>query len=239
MTALIPLHFDQADVRMVMREGEPWWVLNDVCSTIGISGPRMAAARLFNWQKDYVWIPDAIGRQRKTLVVNEAGIYGLVIGSNKAEAERFAHWLFKDVLPSIRKYGSYPPPETTPSHTILEESPWEGIETKTVGQRFKQERLRWEADNARSFADVPSFSKRIIMAIEDDMGGATKGNRLHIMTVAGLDTLYILTGRRTMTEPERALRDTYRNAEPQRRQAMIAQIGATLQLGRSSADDVA
>lgn len=173
------------------------------------------------------------------IVVNEAGIYKLVLGSRKAVAEEFERWLTCDVIPSIRKFGSYPPPEITPSLPILDESPWEGIETKTVGQRFCQERLRWEAENKRSFADVPSFSKRIIMAIEDDMGGATKGNRLHIMTVAGLDTLYILTGRRTMTEPERALRDTYRNAEPQRRQAMIAQIGATLHLGRSGADDPA
>lgn len=229
MNALIPLHFDQADVRMVMRDGEPWWVLNDVCASIGLASPRVAAARLFSWQKDYVWISDAIGRSRQTLAVNEAGIYGLVIGSNKPQAERFAHWLFSEVLPSIRRYGSYPPPAPAPVAPIADEEAWDAVSTTTIGERFRQERLRWEAENGRPMAGtIPSFSKPVVRAIEDDMGGVKKGRRLEIMTLAGLDVLYILTGRRTMTAPERALRDAYREAEGDHRRAMLSQIGVTL-----------
>lgn len=81
MAALIPLHFEASDVRMIMRDDEPWWVLNDVCRILEILNPRQAATRLRDWQKDDVSITDAIGRQQLTSIVNEAGIYKLVLNS--------------------------------------------------------------------------------------------------------------------------------------------------------------
>lgn len=75
---------------MIMRDGEPWWVLIDVCRILGVKNPRDAANRLWDWQRDYVGISDAIGRQRQTIIVNEAGVYSLILASNKPIAESFA-----------------------------------------------------------------------------------------------------------------------------------------------------
>jgi hypothetical protein len=66
----------------------------------------------------------------------------------------------------------------------------------TIGSRFKEERLLWEARTNSSFSDAPCFSKAIIIAIESDRGGINKSQRLEMMILAEMDVLYILTGRR-------------------------------------------
>lgn len=211
MSGLIPLHFDSFDVRMILRDGVPWWVLADVCRVVGIKNHRDAATRLYDWQKDDVGISDAIGRQQKTLVVNEAGIYGLVIGSNKPEAEAFARWLFAEVLPSIRKYGKYPPP---PVADLVDQSRWQGM-GQTMAERFREERMLWEERHARAFAgSVPGFSKNVVQAIERGAGKILTLERLHMLTLAEVDVLYILTGRRRFSLAEHRLIDQVRTALP-------------------------
>lgn len=224
MTDIVPLHFDQADVRMVLRDGEPWWVLNDVCAILEIANPRHAATRLRDWQKG-VAISDTLGGRQEMVVVNEAGIYKLALGSRKAVAEEFERWLTCDVLPSIRKFGSYPPPEVSPTPTVDTEGPWDGRE-KTIGQRFLEERLRWEAEMGMPLAKVHSMSKHIIRAIEDDMGGMKNKNRIEYLTYAGIDVLYVMTGAKTLTVGERTLRNAYRVASPDDRSAWLAKAQA-------------
>lgn len=221
MTALIPLHFDQADIRMVIRDGEAWWVLRDLCAVLRIKNHRDAATRLWDWQKDGVGISDAIGRQQKTIIVNEAGAYSLILDSKRPEAERFARWLFQEVLPSIRKHGSYPPPTIAFTPTVDQETPWDGRE-KTLGERFREERLRVEAENGFELAHAPNMSKHVIRAIEDNMGGIRNKNRIEYLTYAGMDVLYIMTGERTLTPSERALRDAYRIAPSDQRELLLA-----------------
>ncbi|WP_103730663.1 BRO family protein [Novosphingobium sp. HII-3] len=222
MKALIPLHFEKTNVRMIMRDHVPWWVLNDVCSEFGIANPRDAASRLWDWQKDYVGITDAIGRSRRTLVINEAGIYGLAFNSRKPEVERFVRWLFSEVLPSIRQHGCYPPPANELAPQIDDQSPWDGTES-TVGQRFREERERWEAETGYKLADtIPGFSNSVARAIEEDLGGIRKGARMEMLLYAEIDVLYVMTGRRTLTNAERALRNAYRVADPAQRTSILS-----------------
>lgn len=93
--------------RVVDRNGEPWFVLSEVCKKLGIVNVSDAAARLDDDEKDNIGISDAIGRTRSTIVINEPGLYTLVLRSTKPEAKVFKKWVTSEVLPSIRRTGGY------------------------------------------------------------------------------------------------------------------------------------
>lgn len=96
--------------------GEPWFVAKDVCGILEIGNNRDAVSSLDDDEKDYVGIPDAIGRNRMTTVISEPGLYSLILRSHKPEAKAFKRWVTHEVLPSIRKTGGYikTNPEDTP-----------------------------------------------------------------------------------------------------------------------------
>lgn len=98
---------DDRPFRIIDRDGEPWFVLADVCRELGISNVGDAASRLDADEKDDIGIADAIGRKQKTVIVNESGLYSLILTSRKPAAKRFKKWVTKEVLPSIRKTGGY------------------------------------------------------------------------------------------------------------------------------------
>lgn len=93
--------------RIVDRDGEPWFVLADVCRELDIANPRDAAARLDPDEKDAVGISDAIGRTQQMTIINESGLYSVILRSNKEAAKKFKKWVTSEVLPSIRKTGGY------------------------------------------------------------------------------------------------------------------------------------
>lgn len=93
--------------RVVDRDGEPWFVLNEVCAKLEIANPRDAASRLDDDEKDAVGIADAIGRTQKTTIISESGLYSLILTSRRPEAKRFKKWVTSEVLPTIRKTGRY------------------------------------------------------------------------------------------------------------------------------------
>lgn len=108
MNALVHnFDFEGHAVRMQMLRDEPWFVLTDVCRVLDIKNARDAASRLDDDEKDDVGITDAIGRQQKTTVINESGLYSLILTSRKDEAKRFKKWVTSEVLPAIRRTGFY------------------------------------------------------------------------------------------------------------------------------------
>lgn len=98
---------DDRPFRITDINGEPWFVLGDVCRELGIANPRDAASRLDGDEKDAVGISDATGRVQNQTIINESGLYSLILRSTKAEAKPFKKWVTKEVLPSIRKSGGY------------------------------------------------------------------------------------------------------------------------------------
>ena len=95
------------DVRMVMQGDEPWWVLKDVCKVLGLSNSRMVADRLDEDEVSQTYITDSLGRQQETTVINESGLYSVILRSDKPEAKAFKRWVTHEVLPSIRRTGRY------------------------------------------------------------------------------------------------------------------------------------
>ncbi len=96
--------FRGASLRTLTDEaGEPWFVAKDVCDILEISNPSDALKRLDDDERSRF----NLGRQGETNIVNEAGLYVLVLGSRKPEAHEFKRWVTHEVLPSIRKHGGY------------------------------------------------------------------------------------------------------------------------------------
>ena len=85
------------------KAGEPWFVAKDVCDILGHSNVSMALDRLDDDERSKF----NLGRQGETNIVNEAGLYVLVLGSRKPEAHEFKRWVTHEVLPQIRRTGGY------------------------------------------------------------------------------------------------------------------------------------
>lgn len=98
---------DKDEFRVVDRHGEPWFILTEVCKKLGIANASDAAGRLDEDEKDTIGITDSISRSRQTMIINESGLYSLILSSRKVEAKRFKKWITSEVLPSIRKTGAY------------------------------------------------------------------------------------------------------------------------------------
>lgn len=97
---------------MTDEQGEPWFVLKDICGALGITNTRNVAGRLGGDCIRPADVTDNLGRLRQTNVVNEAGLYEVIIRSDKPEAVQFRLWVTSEVLPSIRKHGMYATPAT-------------------------------------------------------------------------------------------------------------------------------
>lgn len=109
MGDVIPLAFEDNLVRAVERQGEPWFVGNDVCRAMSLANPRTSLERLDEDEKG-VHTVDTPGGSQTVIIVSEAGVYRLVFTSRKPEAEKFKRWLAHDVLPALRKHGKYAVP---------------------------------------------------------------------------------------------------------------------------------
>ena len=94
------------DVRIILQNDEPWFVAKDVCECLEISNSRQALSRLDTDEKADVILNDG-SQNRKMNIVNEYGLYNLVLSSRKPEAKEFKRWITHEVLPSLRKYGTY------------------------------------------------------------------------------------------------------------------------------------
>lgn len=91
------------EVRTVMVSDEPWFVAADVCKALELSNPTVAVSRLDEDERAKF----NLGRQGEGIIVNEAGLYSLILGSRKPEAKVFKRWITHDVIPAIRKTGGY------------------------------------------------------------------------------------------------------------------------------------
>lgn len=113
MNDLVAFQFGSYEVRTVLIDGEPWWVLKDVCDVLGIGNSRDVKDRLEDDERG-VGLIDTLGGKQEMIIVNESGLYSVILRSDKQEAKEFKRWITHDVLPSIRKTGGYYLPKTLP-----------------------------------------------------------------------------------------------------------------------------
>ena len=107
MNELQVFSYNSSEVRTVMRDGEPWFVLKDVCRVLEISDHKVVIRRLDKDEVCQIPLTDSMGRKQKTWLINESGLYSVILRSDKPEAKKFTRWVTHEVLPTIRRTGGY------------------------------------------------------------------------------------------------------------------------------------
>jgi prophage antirepressor-like protein len=156
MSNLIPFEFESHALRVNMdAAGQPWFVAADVCAALSIGNSRMALDRLDADEKGVSSI-DTPGGSQEMSVVNESGLYNLVLGSRKPEAKRFKRWVTHEVLPAIRKTGTY---ASTASATSLA-----SVASVATVQSVTHDRVNALLSIGEALVRVPGVKPGIAMA---------------------------------------------------------------------------
>ena len=129
-------------VRSIMINNEPYFVGKDVAEILGYGNTRDALARHVDEEdKDAVGIHDAIGRQQDTILINESGLYSLILSSKLPNAKKFKRWVTSEVLPAIRKHGVF-------AVDAMLNDPDSMIAALQAYKEERQRRLLLESENA-------------------------------------------------------------------------------------------
>lgn len=136
------------EVRTIQKEGDPWFVLKDVCNVLNIGNSRDVVARLDQDEKGVGQI-DTLGGKQEMTIINESGLYNVILRSDKPEAKPFRKWVTSEVLPTIRRHGMYATPDTVEKMLADPDTTIKLLET------IKQERAARLALEAQAEADKP------------------------------------------------------------------------------------
>lgn len=98
-------------IRTVEREGDVWFVGKDIAEALGYSNPRKALIDHVDDEDKGVTKCDTLGGGQEMTIINESGLYSLVLSSKLPNAKKFKRWVTAEVLPSIRRHGAYMTPE--------------------------------------------------------------------------------------------------------------------------------
>lgn len=156
--------YSNQEVRSTVINGDPWFVAKDVCDVLEISNPTQAINRLDEDERSML----NIGRQGEANVVNESGLYSLILGSRKPEAKQFKRWITHEVIPSIRQHGAYMTPSTiekvlTDPDFIIQMA--NQMKTEQEKNRVLQQKI--EADKPKvHFAESVEISKDSILVAD-------------------------------------------------------------------------
>ena len=113
---IVPFLYGQHEIRtMSDQNGDPWFVAKDVCDVLGIENSRDAVGRVEEDEKNTVRLIDGNRGNPNTTIINESGLYNLIFRSDKPEARAFRRWVTHEVLPALRKTGTY----TVPAGKLL------------------------------------------------------------------------------------------------------------------------
>lgn len=100
-------HKEFGELKAIEINGEPWFVGKDIAEKLGYVNAQKAVRTHVDEEDKGVTVLDTPGGKQNVTIINESGVYSLVIGSKLESAKRFKRWITSEVLPSLRKYGSY------------------------------------------------------------------------------------------------------------------------------------
>ena len=169
-------------VRVVEKVGEPWFVAKDVCDCLELGNPRTSLALLDDDERG-VHTMDTLGGVQEVSVISEAGLYSLILRSRKPNAKEFKRWVTHEVLPSIRKTGSYSIAPKTYAEALralaAEVEMREAVEQqKQFAERQRDEAIRTKAEigNRREATAMATASAAVRQrnALADRMGEGRK-----------------------------------------------------------------
>jgi anti-repressor protein len=173
MKQLQVFNFSGKEVRVIMHDGQPWWVAKDVCTAIDVD--QTQTRRLDEDEKGLRSI-QTLGGDQVMLTVNEPGLYSLILGSRKPEAKPFKRWITHDVLPAIRRTGMYAADELLENPDLLIQAA-----TKLKEERAARRALEAKVEEDRPkvvFAEALEVSKDSVLIA--DLAKILKQNGINI-----------------------------------------------------------
>lgn len=160
MTALDLFEHGNWSVRTLLVDDEPWFVAADVCGALGLSNVSMAVAPLDDGDISTAAVTDSVGRLQQTKIVAEAGLYQLIFQSRRPEAKTFKRWVTTEVLPALRRTGTYTMAPTEPAFAVpttyaeaLQLAADQARQLEQIGERVAELEPAAEAWQALASAD--------------------------------------------------------------------------------------
>lgn len=169
-------------VRTVEIDGDPWLVGKDVAQALGYERATKAIQDHVDTEdKGVVPIQDSIGRMQKTPVINESGLYSLVLSSKLPTARKFRHWVTSEVLPSIRRHGLYAADELLNNPDLMIQA-MEALKSERAKNQQLTEKVRQDAPKVLFAESVEASNHSILIfdlaKILRQNGVQIGGNRL-------------------------------------------------------------
>lgn len=177
MSNIQVFNYQSHEVRTVEQDGEPWFVLKDVCKVLAmdVSKIKQVSDRLDADEKGRYSVPTPGGVQ-ETWVINESGLYNVILRSDKPEAKPFRKWVTSEVLPSIRKHGAYMTPQKI-EEALLNPDTIISLAQQLKEEKAKTAKLAPAAEYAQNF--LLASGGRLVSSIAKDYGMSAKRlNRL-------------------------------------------------------------
>lgn len=156
------------EIRMIMINNEPWFVGKDIAFVLGYSNSRKAIIDHVDVEDKGVTKCDTLGGSQDLTVINESGLYSLILSSKLPTAKKFKHWVTSEVLPTIRKHGAYATAETIES---IISNPDNGIKLLQALKAEQDKNKALEVENTELkpkalFADAVAGSNTSILIRE-------------------------------------------------------------------------
>ena len=175
-------------VRMVEIEGQPWLVGKDVAEILGYAKPLDAISRHVDEDDSVKYgLTDNLGRTQNTIIINESGLYSLILSSKLPQAKEFKRWVTSEVLPSIRKHGMYATDQllNDPDLAIAAFQALKAERTKNKELEVQNNKLQSELDEMKpkaDYVDVMLANKGLISttAIAKNYGESAKKFNLRL-----------------------------------------------------------
>ena len=190
MNELRTWNYNNVDIRTVEIDGEPWWVLKDVCVVLAIGNSGNVAARLDDDEKG-IHTADTLGGKQDLTVISESGLYNVILRSNKPEAKEFKRWVTHEVLPSIRRTGGYQSKPMTATEILAAQSQilvnmernMQQIESTATAAQEKAVEVEQKLDKAIETLAAPSVDhwQQDINKQIDRILNATGMARMHVL----------------------------------------------------------
>lgn len=202
-------NYENNEVRVVEKDDEPWFVASDVCKVLELKNTTRSCSKLLDHEKGLHSLNTIRGMQ-SMIIISESGVYKLIVRSDKEKAVAFQNWLFGEVLPSIRKTGSYsvqPVQDDFSSNPIVQQAQaflelaktQARIEREQAAQRTELAEVRKISLETKEKLEKPEtievthytvvgWAKRLNLIIPDDPFGGLIGRKLSsICRLKGID----------------------------------------------------
>ena len=181
MNELSIFSYGQNEVRTVQVNGEPWFVAKDVCAVLELKDHRTSINLLDEDERHTVPVTDALGRNQDTYIVNEPGLYSLILRSRKPEAKTFKRWITHEVLPTIRKTNGVYLSQQKAEEILHDPDLIIGLaqQVKELRAKTEHQQKQIEADRPKTiFADAVSVAQTTILI--GDLAKIIKQNGIEI-----------------------------------------------------------